>query len=228
LCYVSDVQCSNNSLTACFREIAAHPIRRSLARGKSGFDLLPTDLIGKDDELEAFRYAYRYGFITVFYGEKVAKTLLQKDTKDFDTKTLDSITSMSMKLWNAKVGINAGSLIDKAIKGHDYDMDTIKNALSNQIVDEMKKGNMKTTPSDFRNYDDFDLETGVGVSNRVKDDSKNKKDNKSDNDNSALKIEIEKDELMPSTSAPVGYHYEQTPCVGSYEVEGYTRDDGLI
>ena len=228
MCYVSDVQCSNNSLTACFREIAAHPIRRSLARGKSGFDLLPTDLIGKDDELEAFRYAYRYGFITVFYGEKVAKTLLQKDTKDFDTKTLDSITSMSMKLWNAKVGINAGSLIDKAIKGHDYDMDTIKNALSNQIVDEMKKGNMKTTPSDFRNYDDFDLETGVGVSNRVKDDSKNKKDNKSDNDNSALKIEIEKDELMPSTSAPVGYHYEQTPCVGSYEVEGYTRDDGLI
>ena len=133
-----------------------------------------------------------------------------------------------MKLWNAKVGINSGSLIDKAIKGHDYDMDTIKNALSNQIVDEMKKGNMKTTPSDFRNYDDFDLETGVGVSNRVKDDSKNKKDNKSDNDNSALKIEIEKDELMPSTSAPVGYHYEQTPCVGSYEVEGYTRDDGLI
>jgi len=228
LCYVSDVQCSNNSLTACFREIAAHPIRRSLVRGKSGFDLLPTDLSGKDDELEAFRYAYRYGFITLFYGEKVAKTLLQKDTKDFDTKTLDSITSMSMKLWNAKVGINSGSLIDKAIKGHDYDMDTIKNALSNQIVDEMKKGNMKTTPSDFRNYDDFDLETGVGVSNRVKDDSKNKKDNKSDNDNSALKIEIEKDELMPSTSAPVGYHYEQTPCVGSYEVEGYTRDDGLI
>jgi len=85
---------------------------------------------------------------------------------------------------------------------------------------------MKTTPSDFRNYDDFDLETGVGVSNRVKDDSKNKKDNKSDSNNSALKIEIEKDEPMPSTSAPGGYHYEQTPCVGSYEVEGYTRDDG--
>jgi len=138
-------------------------------------------------------------------------------------------------LWNDKVGINAGSLIDKALKGHDYDMDTIKNALSNQIVDEMKKGNMKTTPSDFRNYDDFDFETGVndGANDRVKDDSskntdsgKNKKDNKSYSDNSALKIEIEKDEPMPSTSVPVGYHYEQTPCVGSYEVEGYTRDDG--
>jgi len=106
-------------------------INQDVLKNLDKYNFYRTNCYGKDDELEAFRYAYRYGFITVFYGEKVAKTLLQKDTKDFDTKTLDSITSMSMKLWNAKVGINAGSLIDKAIKGHDYDMDTIKNALSN-------------------------------------------------------------------------------------------------
>ena len=165
-------------------------------------------------------YHHISSYIAYKYGDKIAKKQFENDLKMNPEYNNETLREASMKIWNARVGREIAKDLKKFTKGKNLNENQIKSMLAYSISEKLYEGKMVTSLNDNKNYDDFD-EIYFDKPQSIEQQSDKTleggiEQNVIQNDNKQF--------INSSTNSQ--YEYIKTPCVGSYEVSGYTRKDG--
>ncbi len=177
---------------------------------------------GLNDELDAFRMAYISSYIAYKYGDKVAKKQFESNLKMDSEYNNETLKEASMKIWNARVGREIAKDLKKSIKGKNLNDNQIKSMLAYSISEKLYDGKMVTSLNENKNYDDFDeVYFEKQEVEKIKPSANKPLEGK-------IEQNIPKDENKETDNSNTNnqYEYIETPCVGSYEVSGYTKKDG--
>lgn len=134
----------------------------------------------------------------------------------------ETLREASMKIWNSRVGREVAKELKKYNRGKNLDENQIKSLLAYSISEKLYDDKMITSLNDNKNYDDFD-EIYFAKPQSIEPSKPSDKvlegsieQNVAQNDN----------KQFADSNTDTRYEYIKTPCVGSYEVSGYTKKDG--
>ena len=203
-----------------FNDYTKQRLDEDVWRFQNYFKFYQSNTYGLNDELDAFRMAYISSYIAYKYGDKVAKKQFEDDLKMNPEYNNETLREASMKIWNARVGREIAKDLKKFTKGKNLNENQIKSMLAYSISEKLYDGKMVTSLTDNKNYDDFD-EIYFDKPQSIEQPSDKTleggiEQNVMQNDNKQF--------IDSNTNSQ--YEYIKTPCVGSYEVSGYTRKDG--
>ena len=218
-----------------FHDYTKHRLEDDIRMYQNHFRFSQSNTYGENDELDAFRFAYTQGYISYFYGNKVAKKLTEdviRMNQDYNNYSLNEV---KIKLWNSKVGREVAKEIKTLTQNNNYSEREIKNMIANSINKKMKDNKMITSLYDNKNLDDFDKiynnnqkkEAQITQTTKI---SNPKFSNPTPNINENLQNEnITTENILQGHveyQAKSKNNNSKTPCVGSYPVSSYTRKDG--
>lgn len=218
-----------------FHDYTKHRLEDDIRMYQNHFRFSQLNTYGENDELDAFRFAYTQGYISYFYGNKVAKKLTEDVIRINQDYNNDSLNEVKMKLWNSKVGREVAKEIKTLTQNNDYSEQEIKNMIANSINKKMKDNKMITSLYDNKNLDDFDK---IYNKNQKKEAQINQTPEilnpKFSNPTPNINENLQNENITPENILQGHVEYQaksknnnsKTPCVGSYPVSSYTRKDG--
>lgn len=205
-----------------FNDYTKQRLDEDVWRFQNYYKFYQSNTYGKNDELDAFRVAYISSYIAYNYGDRVAKKQFDNDLKMNPEYNNETLREASMKIWNSRVGREVAKELKKYNRGKNLDENQIKSMLAYSISEKLYDDKMITSLNDNKNYDDFD-EIYFAKPQSIEPSKPSDKvlegsieQNVAQNDN----------KQFADSNTDTRYEYIKTPCVGSYEVSGYTKKDG--
>lgn len=218
-----------------FHDYTKHRLEDDIRMYQNHFRFSQSNTYGENDELDAFRFAYTQGYISYFYGNKVAKKLTEDVIRMNQDYNNDSLNEVKMKLWNSKVGREVAKEIKTLTQNNDYSEQEIKHMIANSINKKMKDNKMITSLYDNKNLDDFDKIYNNNQKKEARITQTTKISNpKFSNPTPNINENLQNENITPENILQGHVEYQaksknnnsKTPCVGSYPVSSYTRTDG--
>lgn len=218
-----------------FHDYTKHRLEDDIRMYQNHFRFSQLNTYGENDELDAFRFAYTQGYISYFYGNKVAKKLTEDVIRINQDYNNDSLNEVKMKLWNSKVGREVAKEIKTLTQNNDYSEQEIKHMIANSINKKMKDNKMITSLYDNKNLDDFDKIYNKNQKKEAQINQTTKISNPKFSDPTPnINENLQNENITPENILQGHVEYQaksknnnsKTPCVGSYPVSSYTRKDG--